>query len=97
MEAKLPGVFHRGFAKAMAFAAHEACVLTKLASSRCGTCRLSICDSAGGTFGWGMVWEPKDNGHGRNYLQTARAESLRQCRESSRRRRLSFAFESRLS
>ena len=41
-----------------------------------------------------VVWEPKDNGHGRNYLQTARAESLRRRRESSRRRRLSFAFES---
>ena len=33
------------------FRAHQASLLTKLASSLCGTCRLSICDSAGGTFG----------------------------------------------
>ena len=77
--------------------AHLASLLTSPTRCQCPPCRLSTCDSAGGTYGWGMVWEPKDNGHGRSYLQTARAESLRQCREGSRRRRLSFAFESRSS
>ena len=97
MEAKLPGVFHPHLLRLWHERAHPASLLTSRTRCQCPPCRLSTCDSAGGTYGWGMVWEPKDNGHGRSYLQTARAESLRQCREGSRRRRLSFAFESRSS